>query len=69
MFFNNNDRARNLLRAWAQAMAFPPNIHAPDDQVLDLLYSQGGWNRRASSLTLLTFPFPYPLTLPPNPTP
>ena len=48
MFFNNNDRARNLLRAWAQAMAFPPNIHAPDDQVLDLLYSQGGWNRRAS---------------------
>ena len=56
MFFNNNDRARNLLRAWAQAMAFPPNIHAPDDQVLDLLYSQGGWNRRASSLTFLTFP-------------
>ena len=48
MFFNNNERARNLLRAWAQAMAFPPNIHAPDDQVLDLLYSQGGWSRRAS---------------------
>ena len=48
MFFNNNDRARNLLRAWAQAMAYPPNIHAPDDQVLDLLYSEGGWSRRAS---------------------
>ena len=33
MYFNNGIRAHNLLRAWTQAMAYPPNLHAPDDQV------------------------------------
>ena len=32
MYFNNGIRAHNLLRAWTQAMAYPPNLHAPDDQ-------------------------------------
>ena len=44
----STDRAKSLLRVWAEAMAYGSNSHAPDDQVLDLLYSQGGWSRRAS---------------------
>jgi hypothetical protein len=47
-FFNTTLRSRNILRAWAQAMAWEPNEHAPDDQVLDLLLSKGDWLRRAS---------------------
>merc|ERR1719313_1780435 len=29
-------------------MAYPPNERAPDDQVLDLLLTQGEWLKRAS---------------------
>jgi len=32
-YFNQTRAARTLLRAWAEAMAFPPNHEAADDQV------------------------------------
>ena len=47
-FFNQTRRAKAVLKAWAQAMAFEANHRVPDDQVLDLLLAQGGWIKRAS---------------------
>jgi len=47
-YFNSTDRAKSLLRAWAEAMAYESNTHAPDDQVLDLLLTEGEWLGRAS---------------------
>ena len=47
-YFNSTDRAKNLLRVWAEAMAYGSNTHAPDDQVLDLLLTDGNWLGRAS---------------------
>ena len=47
-FFNRTDRARKVARAWAEAMAWEGNRQVPDDQVLDLLLTQGGWLKRAS---------------------
>ena len=42
-FFNKTERAVLLATAWAEAMAFPANQQAPDDQVLNkLLNSPGG---------------------------
>jgi hypothetical protein len=47
-FFNRTDRAGKVARAWAEAMAWEGNRQVPDDQVLDLLLTQGGWLKRAS---------------------
>jgi hypothetical protein len=47
-FFNSTNRSKAILTAWAQAMAYSSNSRAPDDQVLDLLLSQGEWLQRAS---------------------
>ena len=47
-YFNTTRRARKVLEAWAQAMAYGPNQRAPDDQVLDTLLTEGGWLHRAS---------------------
>ena len=47
-FFNTTTNAKGVLNAWAQAMAYPKNHKAPDDQVLDALLNQGTWLRRAS---------------------
>ena len=47
-FFNRTKPAKDLLNAWAEAMAYPPNERAPDDQVLDLLLTEGEWLKRAS---------------------
>ena len=47
-YFNSTDRAKSLLRVWAEAMAYGSNSHAPDDQVLDLLLTDGEWLGRAS---------------------
>ena len=47
-YFNSTDRAKSLLRVWAEAMAYGSNSHAPDDQVLDLLLTEGEWLGRAS---------------------
>ena len=49
VFFNKTDRAKNLLKAWAEAMAWKGNTRAPDDQVLDRLLKQGKWLARASA--------------------
>ena len=48
VFFNQTRRARNVLTAWAEAMAWPENIKAPDDQVFDTILKKGGWLARAS---------------------
>ena len=47
-FFNQTDRSKAVLNAWAEAMAWDGNARAPDDQVLGLLLHQGGWLSRAS---------------------
>ena len=47
-FFNQTYKAKKVLIAWAEAMAYGPNKRAPDDQVLDLLLAEGGWMKRAS---------------------
>ena len=47
-YFNTTRRAKQVLKAWAQAMAFGSNQRAPDDQVLDTLLTEGGWLARAS---------------------
>lgn len=47
-YFNSTYRAKHVLTAWAEAMAWRPNAQAPDDQVLSLLLSDGGWLTRAS---------------------
>ena len=36
VFFNQTQRARAVLTAWAEAMAWPANQRAPDDQVFDI---------------------------------
>ena len=41
VFFNQTRRARAVLTAWAEAMAYQGNIRAPDDQVLDTLLKEG----------------------------
>ena len=46
-FFNYTLAARNLLVAWAEAMAYPLNAEAPDDRVLSELLGSGSWVRRA----------------------
>ena len=48
VFFNQTQRARAVLRAWAEAMAWPANQRAPDDQVFDTILKKGGWLARAS---------------------
>ena len=48
VFFNQTRRARALLTAWSEAMAWDANTKAPDDQVLDLLLKEGGWIARTS---------------------
>lgn len=47
-FFNHTYRAKKLLTAWAEAMRYGTNQKAPDDQVLDTLFNQGGWLARVS---------------------
>ena len=47
VYFNNTVRAKNLLTAWAEAMAFDTNTEAPDDQVFNELLGKG-WVRRAA---------------------
>jgi hypothetical protein len=47
-FFNQTFKAKKLLVAWAEAMAYKANQKAPDDQVLDKLLVEGGWLKRAS---------------------
>tara|TARA_B100000795_G_scaffold222440_1_gene177371 strand:- start:548 stop:2749 length:2202 start_codon:yes stop_codon:yes gene_type:complete len=48
VYFNNTERARALVGAWAEAMAYGTNPEAPDDQVFNELLGPGGWVRRAS---------------------
>jgi hypothetical protein len=48
VYFNNTERARALVGAWAEAMAYGTNPEAPDDQVFNELLGAGGWVRRAS---------------------
>jgi hypothetical protein len=47
-FFNATNRSKQVLTAWAEAMAYEPNAQVPDDQVLGFLLSGGGWLQRAS---------------------
>ena len=47
-YFNATARAKYVLTVWAEAMAWSPNNRVPDDQVLSLLLSEGGWLKRAS---------------------
>ena len=47
-YFNKTFRAKKLLNAWAEAMQYGTNQHAPDDQVLDKLLNEGGWLQRVS---------------------
>jgi hypothetical protein len=47
-FFNQTYKAKKVLIAWAEAMAYPHNKQAPDDQVLDKLLVEGGWLKRGS---------------------
>ena len=47
-YFNQTDRAKKLLTAWAEAMEYSTNAQAPDDQVLDTLLNDGGWLARVS---------------------
>lgn len=47
-WFNVTEPARALVVAWAEAMAYGSNIHAPDDQTMDLLVNNDGWMDRAS---------------------
>ena len=47
-FFNKTIKAKRILTVWAEAMAWPHNDRAPDDQVLDLLLQKGGWLTRAT---------------------
>ena len=48
MWFNTTAPARQLLTAWAEAMAYEPNSAAPDDQALDLLVNDDGWIDRCA---------------------
>ena len=48
VFFNHTRRAKSVLTAWAEAMAWEENTKAPDDQVFDTILKAGGWLSRAS---------------------
>ena len=48
VFFNQTRRAKSILTAWAEAMAWKKNTKAPDDQVFDTILKAGGWLSRAS---------------------
>ena len=48
VFFNHTQRAKSVLIAWAEAMAWKENTRAPDDQVFDTILKAGGWLTRAS---------------------
>ena len=48
VFFNQTMRAKAVLTAWSEAMAWNKNQRAPDDQVFDKILKQGGWLYRAS---------------------
>jgi len=47
-FFNKTEPAEALLTAWAEAMAYPPNSAAPDDQAMDELVNGDGWIERVA---------------------
>jgi len=47
-YFNYTLAARNLVVAWAEAMAYELNAEAPDDRVLSQLLGSGSWVRRAT---------------------
>ena len=47
-FFSQTYPSKKLLVAWAEAMAYKHNQKAPDDQVLDLLLTEGEWLKRVS---------------------
>ena len=47
-FFNKTKPAEALLTAWSEAMAFPPNSAAPDDQAMDELVNGDGWIARVA---------------------
>ena len=47
-FFSQTYMSKKLLVAWAEAMAYKHNQKAPDDQVLDLLLTEGEWLKRVS---------------------
>ena len=42
VFINNTKRGKQLIRAWAEAHAWPGNAEVPDDQVLDTIINEGG---------------------------
>ena len=48
VFFNQTRRAKSVLTAWAEAMAWEENTKAPDDQVFDTILKEGGWLGRTS---------------------
>ena len=48
VFINNTKRGKQLIRAWAEAHAWPGNAEVPDDQVLDTIINEGGWLHRAA---------------------
>ena len=45
---NQTRRAKSVLTAWAEAMAWEENTKAPDDQVFDTILKEGGWLGRTS---------------------
>ncbi len=47
-WFNKTAQAEALLYAWAESMAYEPNVRAPDDQAMDLLVNDDGWIDRAA---------------------
>ena len=47
-FFNHTRKSRNVLTAWAEAMAYETNSRAPDDQVLNEIIGSNDWVQRAS---------------------
>ena len=47
-FFNHTRKSRNVLTAWAEAMAYETNSRAPDDQVLNEVIGSNDWVQRAS---------------------
>ena len=47
-FFNHTHKSRNVLTAWAEAMAYETNVRAPDDQVLNEVIGSNDWVQRAS---------------------
>ena len=47
-FFNHTRKGRDVLTAWAEAMAYETNSRAPDDQVLNEIIASNDWVQRAS---------------------